>query len=177
MSQSHADMETNEITGIRLLYSYLYSKFVQDSLSDKLLEQLDFYISHLLIQRYSWIYDDNTTAFRIFGGVKHDCKIGIYGAGKFGKQIFNHIKRLGMDFIWVDKNDTFYKEQGYPVSPIPELREGKCNIILIAVMDQDIALQIEKQLIDLEIDTEIRRLDICYITSRTVLNNIGFGRE
>ncbi len=177
MSQSHTDTDADEVKKIRLLYSCLYSEFVKNNLSAKLLEQLDFYISRLLIQRYSWIYDDNTTAFRIFGGVNRDCKIGIYGAGKFGKQIFRHAKKIGIDFVWVDKNDSFYKEQGYPVSPISELREGKCNIILIAVMDQDTSLQIEKQLIDLEIYTEIRRLDICYITSRTVLNNIGFGRE
>lgn len=177
MSQSHTDTDINEIKKIRLVYSHLYSEFVKDSLSDKLLEQLDFYISRFLIQRFSWIYDDDMAVFRIFGGVKHDCKIGIYGAGKFGKQIFRHAKKIGIDFVWVDKNDSFYKEQGYPVSPISELREGKCNIILIAVMDQDTSLQIEKQLIDLEIYTEIRRLDICYITSRTVLNNIGFGRE
>lgn len=177
MSQSHTDIDTNEITGIRLLYSHLYSEFIKSSLSAVLLKQLDFYISHLLIQRYSWIYDDNTTVFRIFGGVNHDCKIGIYGAGKFGKQIFNHAKRLGMDFVWVDKNDNFYRKQGYPVSPISELYEDRCNIILIAVMDQEIALQIEKQLIDLGIDIEIRWLDICYITSRTVLDNLGFGRK
>lgn len=177
MSQSHIDTDAVEIKKIRLLYSCLYSEFVKSSSSANLLEQLDFYISRLLIQRYSWIYDDNRAVFRIFGGVRTDSKIGIYGAGKFGKQIFNHAKRLGMDFIWVDKNDTFYKEQGYPVSPITELSQGKCTIILIAVMDQDIALQIEKQLIDLGIDTEIRRLDICYITSRSVLDNLGFGRE
>lgn len=177
MSQSHTDMDTNEITGIRLLYAHLYSEFVKFNFSTMLLKQLDFYISHLIIQRYSWIYDDNTTVFRIFGGVNRDCKIGIYGAGKLGKQIFNHAKRLGMNFVWVDKNDNFYKTQGYPVSPISELYEDRCNIILIAVMDQEIALQIEKQLIDLGIDTEIRRLDICYITSRTILDNLGFGRE
>ena len=79
MSQSHTNLDTNEITGIRLLYSYLYSEFVKDNFSAKLLEQLDFYISHLLIQRYSWIYDNDNLLFRIFGGVKADCKIGIYG--------------------------------------------------------------------------------------------------
>ena len=177
MSQSHADMETNEITGIRLLYSYLYSKFVQDSLSEKLLEQLDFYISHLLIQRYSWIYDNDNLLFRIFGGVKADCKIGIYGAGKFGKQIFNHAKKMDMDFVWVDKNDNFYRSQGYPVKPVIALSQEKCDVILIAVIDQKTALQIENQLKDLGISEDIRRLDIRYITSRSVLNRLGFGRE
>lgn len=177
MSQSHTNLDTKEITGIQLLYSHLYSEFVKSSLSAILLKQLDFYISHLLVQRYSWIYDDNTTVFRIFGGVKRDCRIGIYGAGKFGKQIFCHVQKMELDFIWVDKNDIFYRSQGYPVKSISELRQGKCDVILIAVMDQDIALQIEKQLIDLGIDTEIRRLDICYITSRNVLNKLGFGRE
>lgn len=177
MSQSHTNLDTNEITGIRLLYSYLYSEFVKDNFSAKLLEQLDFYISHLLIQRYSWIYDNDNLLFRIFGGVKADCKIGIYGAGKFGKQIFNHAKKMDMDFVWVDKNDNFYRSQGYSVKPVIALSQEKCDIILIAVIDQKTALQIENQLKDLGISEDIRRLDIRYITSRSVLNRLGFGRE
>ena len=115
--------------------------------------------------------------FRIFGGVKADCKIGIYGAGKFGKQIFNHAKKMDMDFVWVDKNDNFYRSQGYSVKPVIALSQEKCDVILIAVIDQKTALQIENQLKDLGISEDIRRLDIRYITSRSVLNRLGFGRE
>ena len=84
---------------------------------------------------------------------------------------------MDMDFVWVDKNDNFYRSQGYSVKPVIALSQEKCDVILIAVIDQNTALQIENQLKDLGIGEDIRRLDIRYITSRSVLNRLGFGRE
>lgn len=81
-------------------------------------------------------------------------KIAVYGAGKVGKE-FVSILRQRTDLtlsIWVDKKADLYRKQGIDISNVSELLHTNYDIILIAVRNEVVAIEIIDELIQLGID-------------------------
>lgn len=74
-------------------------------------------------------------------------KVIIYGAGKFGKSLYRKIKYTTDKKIvkWVDKNYKNYKI--HRVSSINEINSIEYDNIVIAILDESIAMSIKNQLI------------------------------
>lgn len=175
MSQSFSDKR--ELKKIKTLYNYLFMEQKESGFNINWVKQVNFYMSHMLVQRYCEIYDNEGTALRIFGGIDIRKNIAIYGAGKFGKHIYQYACKLCLNCIWVDQNDVFYRKQGLPVRSVSETLRCGCNTILIAVLDENMAAQIMRQLHKAGSNAEMKWLDIEYITSGETLNRIGFGQD
>lgn len=76
-------------------------------------------------------------------------KVIIYGAGKFGKALYRKIKYTTNKEIvkWVDKDYKKYKYKLHRVSSINKINNTEYDSIVIAVLDERIAMSIKKQLI------------------------------
>lgn len=84
-------------------------------------------------------------------------KIILYGAGKFGQDLYN---RLLQDIehkivLWVDKNAEACRQQGLmDVHSVDAIKGASCDQIVIAVMSRDLADTIRKELGQMGIDDE-----------------------
>lgn len=83
-----------------------------------------------------------------FDMVDKNSQIIIYGAGNVGRQFYNQVKQSNFCTVvlWVDQNDTFYKELRYPVDSIDDIMDKEFDFIVVAIKDEKIALDIRKKL-------------------------------
>lgn len=174
MSQKKAGEK--EKIAIKHLYNYLKCRFEKEDCSEVLMKQLRYFIAHLLIQREPEIFDYNLGQLRMFGNIKESDKLLIYGAGRFGKQIYYYATENGRDVLWVDKKAKMYQEQGLPVMDVQALLSEQYEAVIVAVIDSKMADEIKSELESNGISGEIiKSLDLDYITSGAVLNNMGFN--
>lgn len=166
--------DPKELERMRALYYFMAKQFNACSAKESLMFQLNYYISNMLVQRCSNIYDRGKT-LSIFGGIEKNASVVVYGAGNFGKQIFNILVSEGFHTTWVDKNFAFYEEKGLPVKPIEIIRDMQMDYVLIAIIDEEIANNVKRLLDEMGLpDSKIRWLALEYITSGRVLEDMGF---
>lgn len=83
-------------------------------------------------------------------------KIVIYGAGMFGKAFYYHEKRVQeyQIALWVDRQYLKYEKQGYPVVCPDRLSDTEYDIVLFAVLDENVKNSIKKGLLQMCIPEE-----------------------
>lgn len=173
MSQKKADKK--EYFATRHLYDYLKQWFEKSSEKEMLVRQLRFFISHFQVQREPEAFDEKKGQLRMFGEISPDDKLLLYGAGRFGKQVYAYLTDLGRDFIWTDKQFKSYQEKGLPLEDVNVLFDKCYDLILVAVIDSEMADNISRELIEQGVEEKkIRRLDVNYITDDGILAKMGF---
>ena len=83
-------------------------------------------------------------------------KIIIYGAGVFGRALYefvmrNHLYNL---ILWVDKNYEIYQGDGLPVCEIEKINNSNYDYVVIALIKIDVAVQVKEELKKRGIDSE-----------------------
>lgn len=173
MSQKNATKK--ETLSTRHLYRFLKSCFENYPYQQVLIKQLMYFMAHFQIQREPAIFDDCYGELRMFGGVNNSDRIVVYGAGRFGKQIYNYLIKSGNTPIWVDKQAETYRVQGLPVENVAILNEMEYDKIIIAVIDAQMTVDIKRALIQNGIqERKVKILDIDYITSDYIMSKMGF---
>lgn len=82
-------------------------------------------------------------------------KIAIYAAGLMGQDVYWQLDNLGYNIvIQVDKNYLNYQNIGRPIYPIDKLLETEYDIIVIAIIQEEIAMEVKENLINMGIKEE-----------------------
>ena len=137
----------NEINSIQILIAYL-EKIFRD---DRYLElQRDAFQKYLIALRDLSFWDDKMKLYP-YGGIADHEKVVIYGAGGMGQNLYSYcVEHNIVVSAWVDKNYLFYQSKNLPVISFNEFRKKvhEWDYILIANMDEKIAMEIKKYLLD-----------------------------
>lgn len=164
----------NQIRNIFLLYPEKSWKnyyegtdldFAQLRCTDKEKKKIEFYQKHrdIIVKRFECLwhrpmvktvkYGMQLTGFpyRLLG---HD--FVIYGAGKFGREVYKAACVEGCNIIgWVDKNYAKLLADGVTVTGTPEsLLTLDYDKILVALLDTDISKDVQQKLIKMGIEEE-----------------------
>lgn len=151
----------------KLLFTRLKAFFERYPDKYELKRQLSEFMAQFLLQHDCAYFDKSLGQLRCFGKIAFDAKIAVYGAGRFGKQVYFYAKQCGRNPIWIDQNYLYYQEQGLPVDNKTKMFGDDIDNILIAVIDHNIACEIKNNLINEGIDEDrMNLLDIEYISSR-----------
>ena len=170
MSQSETTI--SERISNKALYFFLKKEFDKYTYGD-LNGQLSCFMTHLLIQRDIGIYDDDCNLLKTFGGVLPSSKIVVYGAGKFGKQVYYYLCNKVEKIIWVDRCFDQYQEQGLPVCDVNDILDREFDEIVIAIIDCKIACEVASELIHRGVfENKIRTLDVKYLTDSATVQRI-----
>lgn len=101
----------------------------------------------LLIKGYTKINSD----MRLFPfeEIKANERIFLYGAGVFGKVLYNYIERSGDLSLagWTDKNDRYYRDIGYPVAPYESVFAAEYDHIVIAIIDGTVCRAVKEKFV------------------------------
>lgn len=173
--ESMSQMHTNsvELQQLKHLHAFLEGQFLKIDYENNLQTQLRYYFANILIQRCIEKFDISPGQFKMYGNVESKDLIAVYGAGKFGKQLYSYAKKTHKNVIWFDKNADYYKKQGLHVYGLEKILEISYDKILIAVIDMNMAIEIIDELVELGVPKrKIRYLDIDYITENQTLSRI-----
>lgn len=168
-----------DISGVRALYRHLREAFDTGDCADIMIPQLNAYISNMLVQRCFSIYDRGGECFSVFGGgITLENVIAIYGAGNFGRQVYDYAIKKGMRTFWADQRYEFYQKKGLDVVSVEELMKNRFDYLLIAIMDKTTAETVRKNLTGSGIACEkIRWLDTERLMSKEMLNVLVDGDD
>lgn len=91
-----------------------------------------------------------------FDKVREKTKIALYGAGNIGKQYYEQLKRDGSHqvVLWVDENYQEFENTSYDIKSPEYLTESLLEVIVIAIKNQDIVLQVFERLERMGIDRD-----------------------
>lgn len=138
-----------------LLYKELKKAFLSYPHPDILMKQLRRYILDIEAHNLRMLFDID---INVFGKWKfqydeyYNFNIILYGAGLCGKALYHQIcmcEKQTNIVAWVDEQYYSKREQClYEIQSPEVLRELQYNYIIIAVMDQLLACQIKKKLMD-----------------------------
>jgi len=83
-------------------------------------------------------------------------RIAIYGAGKFGKALYEEIGMIADKevVLWVDKNYEELSNQIPQLSPIEKIGNVECEQIVIAILNLGIANEVKEELVRRGIEEE-----------------------
>lgn len=129
---------------LQKLFQILGSSFSSHPLKEKLLEQLKHFIRHaMLLKEYKNIR--HSMALFPFEKVKRGMKVAVYGAGIFGKIIWNYCK-MDDSLIaagWFDLRYDVYASQGLCVQPASQVVDSDFDMIVIAIANVKLARKIQ----------------------------------
>lgn len=140
--KSNAEQKTENFTEI---YALLKRKFIG---RESLEEQLKFYMFFILMLKSYSRLKYNMPLFP-FRSVEPKSKILLYAAGGFGKVIYNYISNSSDLTLagWTDKNYSALKKGGLPVDNTSIITERDYDHIVIAILNEKIAVKIKEDLI------------------------------
>lgn len=152
--KSNSDINPDNFKAI---YNLLRTKFGEvDKYNTELMTQLHYYMWFiLLVKAYKRINNDDTNLFP-FTKISGKMKIGIYGAGGFGKVIKEYcdnsyyLEVMG----WFDSQATTYQGQGYNVKNIDEIQKIDFDYIIIAILNERVASEVKEILVKRGIEEE-----------------------
>lgn len=122
----------------------------------------DYHLARGKLARQEKIREEEKMKKKFGYAIEFPCEIleeniVIYGAGKFGNSLYNKITSLGKSKIiqWVDKEYEKYNQQGINrVEPPEVIGTREYDQLVIAVMKKDLAVDIQKELIERGISKE-----------------------
>lgn len=137
------------------LFGTLGKVFLAHPLRESLMRQLQYSMWHaMLLKQYGQIgYPMILYPFR---KVKKGMRVAVYGAGIFGKVIWEYGKESGDIALagWFDQRYEVYRLQGLDVQPAGKVRDTEFDVIVIAILNIRLAGQIEGQLVRMGIPAE-----------------------
>ncbi len=140
---------------LQKLFQILGSSFSSHPLKEKLLEQLKHFIRHaMLLKGYKNIR--HSMALFPFEKVKMGMKVAVYGAGIFGKIIWNYCK-MDDSLItagWFDLRYDVYASQGLCVQPAGQVMDSDFDVIAIAIANVKLARKIQADFVQKGIPEE-----------------------
>lgn len=147
--------DKEELARLKILYEYLREQFAQKSdLKENLLYQLDYLIIYYLLLKEIDIFQKEDGIFP-YKGIKKGDRIIVYGAGRFGSELVNYIKKKNEQSIvsWID--------EGGKRGTIQEIKNIEYDYIVVAVLIWKIVNEIESKLINMGIQkNKIKTIDI-----------------
>lgn len=130
------------------LFGTLAKPFLAHPLREDLARQLQYSMWHaMLLKQYGQIV--HNMALYPFRKVKEGMKVAVYGAGMFGKVIWEYgqeakdIEMAG----WFDQKYEAYRAQGLGVQPAEAVQDAGFDVVVIAILNIRLAMQIEGQLV------------------------------
>ena len=110
---------------------------------------------YMMLQDYVLLMHYETFLERSFPfGDLDNRRVALYGAGKFGQEIYRKTKPRFPERIvlWVDRNYAAYQEANMPVKPIDALKEEEFDVVIIALINGQLCEDIKKSLVLLGIE-------------------------
>lgn len=145
----HYQMRNNSIMGIndgtelsryKKLYSYLKRRFAQYNTQDlKLFRQLNYFMIFILLLKELKLFQNKTSDILFpFGNCKKTDRIVIYGAGRFGTELYRYMsKTCNYNIVfWTDRSGKEYLDD------INDIEKVEYDYILVAVLLRDVVIQI-----------------------------------
>jgi len=162
--------EEKEYAEANILEAYLRKRFAELGVLPEMEEQLKrYHMNNLLVRTFGKIVHMNGAkecGLYPFKGIYADDSIVIYGAGAFGRAVYQYAKNVGEFRVkaWVDQNAEMYRELGMDVKTFSEVRLERIDKVLIAVLSERVMHSIKRFLVDngvaaenifwIELDTE-----------------------
>lgn len=131
----------------KYLYRFLMPELRKRKVSSKVYKQLEWIIIFSLLVGGYECFKEKSFLYP-FKNVKRGSKIIIYGAGVFGRSLYDYINQYHLYnmVLWVDKNYEVYQEEGLPVCEIEKLNDLDYDYIVIALLKIDIAKKVKEEL-------------------------------
>lgn len=135
------------IEKLQTLFMVLKNSFESHYMAESLRIQLKYYMwQSLLLKGYSHI--ENQMILFPFEKVKRGMNVAVYGAGVFGQIIESQCRSLNLPITgWFDKKYTSYEKQGLPVSSSKEVVNSEFDVLVIAILNSDLAKRIKEDYI------------------------------
>lgn len=130
------------------LYRTLKSDFDLHIQKETLNMQLKYYMwQALLLKGYDRI--GSGMALFPFERVKPGMQVAVYGAGLFGQVIEGHCRKSDCLSVagWFDQRYDMYAGKGFPVEPAWDMPDRNFDVIVIAILDEGLALHIREDFI------------------------------
>ncbi|MCI8994251.1 MAG: glycosyltransferase [Lachnospiraceae bacterium] len=147
----------NFMSDLNRLYLSLEKAFSGHPQEECLLNQLQqFLVSRMyLIPFFMGFSSDAQIAGYVFpfSELETGSRIVLYGAGKVGMRYYQQIYRQNQlqMVLWVDKNWRDYEESSWPVSSPEWIGEEEYDYVVIAVKREALAMEIQKELVEIGI--------------------------
>lgn len=135
---------------MKVLYWAFKNQLEQKHVSEKIRKLCDrFMIFSIMIYDYGLLLQKHLDYIFPFPGVRNGARIVVYGAGKIGYRLVEHINRTKRCSIalWVDKNLNCPTVPGYTISPWDAVFSADYDFIVIAIMDAAIAKEVKNSFI------------------------------
>jgi len=156
-SISHTRSFIRNLDTIRPYYNALRPVFEAHPSHDVLLKQLDMRVSNWLLTRsgFSSVAQGKKLVFP-FLNLLDGKSIALCGAGSVGQSYYrliqsHQVTRLA---LWVDSNWEYRRKEGWPISPVEELRGAEYDCVVIAAYHKEAAEEIKIRLISLGIEED-----------------------
>lgn len=153
--------DKNFLENIQNFYLSLLPAFEKHYLKESLIIQLQRYMMammYLHLNDKMGLKDEAKLLRYIYPYYGRLCnkRIVLYGAGNVGRDYYLHIKRYKENTLvcWVDKGFKKYQAMGLPVMPVEVLGQEKFDYIIVGVKEQEVALEIKRELEDMGIEKE-----------------------
>lgn len=134
-------------------------------------------LDYVLLTQYEAFLQDEFSNFP-FGNL-NGCRMALYGAGKFGREIFRKTRARFPDRItlWVDQNYKAYQAADLPVEPVSRLLEAEYDTVVIALINEALCEEIKEHLTAVGINADKIRYvsvssELLDATKRILQNNI-----
>ena len=114
-------------------------------------------LDYVLLMRYEAFLRDEFSDLPFGNLTGH--RVALYGAGKFGQEIYRKTSEVFPDriVVWVDQNDRECQKAGLPVKPVEALLTHEYDLIVIAVQDTAVCEEIKQDLTAMGIDSGVIR--------------------
>lgn len=114
-------------------------------------------LDYVLLMRYEAFLRDEFSDLPFGNLAGH--RVALYGAGKFGQEIYRKTSEVFPDrfVVWVDQNDRECQKAGLPVKPVEALLTHEYDLIVIAVQDTAVCEEIKQDLTAMGIDSGVIR--------------------
>lgn len=131
----------------KYLYRFLMPELKKRNASEMLYKQLEWIILFSLMVGGYGAFGKKRYLYP-FRNVRRGSKIIIYGAGVFGRALYEFVRQSGFYHMaaWVDKNDRVYQKDGFPVSGTETIHLLDYDYIVIALLRIDMAAQVRDEL-------------------------------
>lgn len=144
--------EEREYENAVMLHSFLGKAFAEAGIYEVMREQLRRYtVNNLLTRAYGKFAEiDRESALFPFVDVSQNDSFVIYGAGAFGKAVYQYaVGRKGLKVeAWIDQKAAAYRKLGLDVSGLDDIQIDSKHKIIVAVFSEAVYWKIREKLIE-----------------------------
>lgn len=159
MRPDSMSIQTNTDAKLNVIYETMLKGIMAYGL-DK--EQLIWQLDHMIMYLYIWkelpfLNCHNTNTLYPYVNLKKGSRVVIYGAWRFGRELYSYIQRSGFCKIvlWVDQNAETYKNSGLDVQLPEKILETDYDYILLGTLVYSGIQSMKKKLSSMGIEDNI----------------------